>query len=315
MTFIELKNRIWDALGKPSDLDPATDIQYNNGPLLDFFVNEGQRQIAFWRDPILRRRVQIRSLFGSLNYCSTVLADAIAAVNNDTFPYYIDLTSADQNDDQYNDWLMVINGEAVLITDYDGANRRAYIHKVFETAPEIADTVDLYKNFDFLVNAGHAWVAQHISLPVETDIYRATGNLIEVLSITDLTNKKVLKRAVKHKEYIGNVESYGDPTEWYRYGNRLVYDYHVDSDLWFKMEYYRAPTEMTDDADEPEIPLLYHMGIVLWGIWNGLIRTKEASMTQLAWKNLVDFMRATYGQDTIEDSRLRSHGVVLNDWR
>ena len=35
------------------------------------------------------------------------------------------------------------------------------------------------------------------------------------------------------------------------------------------MEYYRTPTNMTLDADEPEIEEMFHYAIVLWGIYHG----------------------------------------------
>lgn len=315
MTLSDLRNTIWDALGKPTDLDPDIDTQYDGGPLLNFYVNEGQRRIACWKDPVLQRRVRIQSLFATLNYSSTIASDTVAAVNNTTFPYTVTLSSSVQNDDQYNDWVLVINSEVVKVMDYAGSTRVCTIHDTFATTPSVSDSVDLYKSFDLLLNSGHDWVAQHINLPATTDIYRADGNLLEVLSITDLTNGRLLRPAGQREKYVNNIESYGDPTEWYRYGNRIMYNYNVDSNIWFRMEYYRTPMDMSAGTDTPEIPEVYHYAIALWGIWHGLIRTTEASAAQLAWRNLVNYMRTTFSQKSVESERIHAGGTLLNDWK
>lgn len=315
MTLSELRLRIWDALGKPTDLDPDTDVQDGGNPLLTWYVNEGQRQIALWKDPITSRRVYIQSLLSSLNYSSTTLTDTVNAVNTSTFPYYVDLTSLTQTDDRYNDWYLIINDEVRKIVDYDGANRRCYIQDLFDTDPVATDTAYLYKDFDYLLPSTHAWVSEHIQLPAATDIYRATGNLLEVLSVIDMTNESTLNQGIKGSNYILNHNTYGDPNEWVRFGNKITYDRPIDGDIWFKLEYYRLPMDLSNDSDESELPIPYHYAIVLWGIWHGLVRTGEASAVQLAWNNLVDYMRSTCGQKEVEDMRINAQGVLINGWR
>ncbi len=310
MTLSEIRNSIWDALGKPTDLDPATDVQYIGGPLLNFIVNEGQRQIAFWKDPVKQTMVRIHSLTGSLNYSSSVVAGVVATANNTVPPYSITVTGLGIEDDRYNDWLIVINNEARYVVDFVGATGVCYINEAFSTAPEADDVVALYKNFDLLLPSTHAWVTDHIELPVTTDIYRADGNLFEVLSVVNLTNGSELSRSDQIEKFSGTLMNYGDPASWNLYGNKIIYNQAVDSTIWLKLEYYRYPMAMTLADDVPEIPEVYHYGIVLWGIWHGLIRTREASMSQLAWNNLVAFMRSTYAQSSIGRNRTSSHGVI-----
>jgi hypothetical protein len=319
MTLDEIRDRIWDNLGKPTDLDPDTDTQFTGAvPLLTWYANEGQRQIAFWRDPYSGRRLRFNSLKASLNYRSHTQEDTVAAVSNSDFPYYIDLTSADTNDDQFNDWLLVIGAEAKIIADYDGTNRRCYIHDAFASDPSVSDTAYLYKNFDFLLPSTHDWIADHIELPSETDIYRADGNLFEVLSIADLTNGRELRKMPDNEKFLSSITSYGDPTSWLRYSNKIIYDYAVDSDIWFKMEYYRSPKEMahaTSTTDIPELPEIFHYAIVLWGTWHGLKRTGEVTAAKVVWSDLVNYMRSTVLPRDVEADRLNAHGSVLYDWR
>jgi len=315
VTLSELRLRIWDALGKPTDLDPSTDTQDGESPLLNYYVNEGQRQIALWKDPVTMRRVHIQSLVSSLNYSSTTLTDTVSGVGMSNFPYYVDLTTLTQADDRYNDWYLVINGEIRKVVDYDGTNRRCYVHDTFDTTPAVADTAYLYKDFDYLLPSTHAWIDEHIQLPGTTDAYRATGNLLEVISLIDMTNERTLDRGLKGSNYVLNHNTYGDPSEWIRFGNKLIYDRPIDGDIWFKLEYYRLPTDMSNATDEPELPAPYHYAIVLWGIWHGLMRTGEASAVQLAWNNLTNYMRSTYGQKEVEDMRMNAQGVLLREWR
>lgn len=314
MTLSELRLRVWDALGKPTDLDPDTDTQYDGGPLLNYYVNEGQRQIALWKDPVTDRRVHMQSLLSSLNYSSTVLTDTISAVNMSTFPYYVDLTALTQTDDRYNDWSIVVNNEAKRIVDYDGGNRRCYIQEAFDGDVAVSDTVSLLKDFDYLLPSTHAWVTEHIQLPDTTDLYRAEGNLLEILSILNLTNERTLKRGLKTDNYLSNQNSYGDPWEWVRFGNKIVYNRAVDSNVWFKLEYYRLPMGMVEGTDEPEIPIPFHYAIILWGIWHGLLRNGEASAVQLAWDNLISYMRSTYGQKEVEGERVYPQGILKDRW-
>lgn len=310
MTLNDIRNRIWDGLGKPTDLNPSSDIQYNGGPLLTWVANEGQRQIAFWKDPIRQYRVRIRGLYGSLNYQITTLSDTVSGANNTTSPYWVELGATEQNDDRYNDWILVINGDVRYITDYTGATRRCFIEDSFGTAPTNGDSVALYKSFDFLLPSTHAWVSEHIELPATSDAYRATGNLFEPLSLVDLTNQIELTRTMDNDRFPGNIRTYGTPTAWNMYTNKIVYNYAVDENLWLKMEYYRSPLDMVNATDTPEIPEIYHYAIVLWGIWNGYVRTGEASSSQLAWNNLVNEMRSTFGQNSVDKERTGGRGVV-----
>lgn len=310
MTLEDIRKRIWDGLGKPTDLDPSSDVQYNSGPLLTWVVNEGQRQIAFWKDPIRQYRVRIRSLYASLNYQITTRTDTVAAIDNTNSPYWIELNAVEQNDDRYNDWIIIINGDTKIIVDYDGTTRRCYVEDSFGTAPTIGDSVELYKSFDYILPSTHNWVSEHIALPDTTDRYLSTGNFFEPLSLVDITNEIELVRARDNDRFPGNLRTTGDPTAWTVYGNKIVYNYAIDEQIWLKLEYYRSPLDMVNATDEPEIPEVYHYAITLWGIYHGLIRTGEASATQLAWNNLVNYMRSTYSQNSVDKDRIGGRGTL-----
>jgi hypothetical protein len=315
VTLDQLRDQIWYALGKPTDLDPDSDVSYNNGAWLTWVVNEGQRQVALWKDPQSGRHCRIHDLYATLNYQPTVLTDTIAAVNNDTVPYYITLTSANANADEYNDWVVEVtsgdaDGEVRAVMDYtDG--RICYLNDAFDTEPEVGDTVELYKRFEMLLPSTHDWVGEHIQLPATSDSERNEGNLLEVLSIIDVNSGKELKISPRTEKYPGMILSSGDPSYWWRFGGKIFYDVNVsDEEKWYRMEYYRTPTDMVDDDDMPDLPEAYHMAIVMWGIWCGFNRKMESSRAYSVKRTFEDMMRALKTQFDVMNERIDLGGIV-----
>jgi len=307
MTLSEIRTQIWEALGEPTDIDPSDDAT-----TLNTVVNEAQRQVAKWRDPQTGKMVRIHSLFNSLNFYPTVITNTISSVSNDTFPYYLSFTSArtGNSNDRYNDWVVEItsgdaDGAKRLLTDYektDSYNRYIY-SEAFGTAPSADDTVKLYKNFFYLLPSTHGWADDAIILPSNTDLNIADGNFLEILRIEDIENQKVIEKATNMESFINIGTSTGDPTKWYRFGNKLIFNYHLDEEKWYKMEYYRTPAEMSTATDEPEIPEIYHWAMVLWGIWWGYKRAMENSSAYSTKKDLEDEMRRTINQFDVANYR------------
>ena len=324
MTLSEIRLRIWDALGKPTNLDPSTDSQYNGGPLLDYYVNEGQRRIAAWCDPITKKKLKMDVLYGSVNYQPTIVTgtvDSWSMVSPYVFRFTVTsptYTVLSLETEYYTNWLITI-GEEVRRCVYSrytptGIPEAGYVFldQVLETEPTVGDTVTLVRNFDWLLPEDHAFFG---IIPLagssHTESY-PEGNFVEVLSVTDLTNERVLEKVSDRESFPDNLK--GTPTKWKRFGNKIVYDRAVDTELWFKMEYYRLPTDMSADSDEPTIPVVYHYAIVLWGIWYGYMSTGEASRAQLAWNNLVNMLRSTYSQREVENERIHAQGQLKTRW-
>lgn len=310
MTLDLLRDEIWVNIGEPPDLDPDTDTSYSGGPLLNFVVNEAQRQVAAWRDPESGKIFRVRSLIGDLYYQTTYISGTLTG---DSTASTIVLPSADvgSQDDRYNGWVVVVGSEVKVIVDYDGPTYTGTVHEDWSTTPVTDDTYKLYKNFDYLLPSSHAWVNDHISLPAETDRSRATGNLIEVLKISDIGDERTLERPNRAEDFISNVTSSGgDPTEWLRVGNKILYDQPIPEEKWLKMEYYRLPTELSDDTDQPEIPEHLHYGIVLWGIAWGYARHQEPSMKWSARSDFKDFMKSATSTYAVQFERSDDHGVL-----
>jgi hypothetical protein len=305
VTLSEIRTEIWEALGKPTDLDPSVDATR-----LTRWVNEAQTVLGAWRDPDSGRIFRYHGLFGSLNYKSKVLSDTIATVSNDDTPYYLELDGDEigTGDDRYNDWVVEItsgdaDGEVRLITDYDSDNSRIYYANAFNTEPSADDTVSIYKRFDYLLPEGHSWVSEHIQLPATSDSYLATGNLMEVLNVYDITNRVLLEKGSRVDMFKDLTA--GHPTMWYRYGNRLFYNCNQNTDdVDYRLEYFRNPMSLSSDGDVPELPLQYHRAIVLQGIIFGHIRTLEYDKKWMLQQDLKLHMRQVVSQWDIRDERI-----------
>jgi hypothetical protein len=321
VTRREIVDQIWVATGKSTELTPeATDPNYdtslNGGPFLSFVANEGQRQVAMWKDPATGRPNRINDLLGVMFYSSHTFTDVISAVNNTTDPYSITLTTIGVGDGRYNGWVVEMtsgdaSGEVKFIYDYDAVSGTCYLHDAFSTTPAVGDTIKMYKNFEMLLPPTHFWVGDHISLASATDVAVNDGNLFEVLSIVDLKNGRELEGVTKIDKFPSNILSAGDPTSWYRHGNAIYYDRNVNNKLKFRVEYYRTPMDMTADDSLPDIPEIWHMSIVNWGIHYILKRKMEYSGAYAAKMDFIDGMRRIVGEDYIRKDRLDQGGSVL----
>ena len=320
----EIYNQIWMGLQEPTDLDPDEDTQYSDvndttGPLLLWVVNQAQRKVASWKDPVTGRRTKIRSLMNSLYYGSTYFEDSLtfSSGDNDTYPPTITVTSDDlssSHDDRYNGWILEdAHGERAIVVDYVASTKTLSYHTAFGTAPTTDDTLSLYKNFDYLLPSDHNWVSDHISLPDTDDYSLAGGNLLEVLNVVDMESRNILKPATRDSLDVDVNLATGDPQTWRRFGNKIIYDVGVDSGRQFKMEYYRMPRNLTHtDADvELEIPEVYHWAVVLWGIWWGHKRAGESARAYSAKKDFQDEMREIVGQYHIANERVEAKAEVV----
>lgn len=301
MTLSQIRTDIWRGLGEPTFWDPAS-ADAAIAAILTRVANEGQRQVAMHKTK-RGRHVRHRNLINTLYYSPTNFTDTVATVSNTTFPYSItvDGDNVGANNDRYNGWLVEMtsgdaDGQVRLIHDFTGATNTLYYGEAFTSDPAADDTIKMYKNFELLLPSTHDWVGEHISLPATSDLSRATGNLIEVLSIVDIEKRYKLKRAYKAERFDNNFDSPSDPTMWRREGMRLYYDYPVDDDKVLELTYYRTPTDMSEDTDEPEIEEQFHYGIVLWGLMWGYLQLQESSKKYSVKRDFQDFMQETINQ-------------------
>lgn len=308
MTLEEVRRQIWENLGEPTDLDPDTDVSYIGGPLLNWVVNEAQRQLSMWKDPITRMQVRFHNLFGTLYFSMSVVEGVLSqAPESET---RVDLYSGgaipETDLQRYRSWILRINGEQRLIVDYD-ENNVATLLRPLSTLPSIGDEYKLFKRHVYLLRADDPWASEHVALPAEVGRLRE-GNFSEILKITDLQERVGLSKAPHGANFIRYNESTGTPRQWYRFANRVVMDQAPVEPRWYEMEYYRLPSVVSEPEDVPEIPEQFHYGLVLWGTEWGLRRAREADQKYSAKRDLIDFMRSTKTEWDVEFERSSDHG-------
>uniref|UniRef100_A0A6M3K5D2 Uncharacterized protein n=1 Tax=viral metagenome TaxID=1070528 RepID=A0A6M3K5D2_9ZZZZ len=318
-----IRNEIYEGLGgEPGDgdtLDPDSDTSYNSGPLLTWVACEAQRQLAAWKDPITSRQARFRNLEGDLYFQSKLITGTTAASGTvaTTTTLIMSSTYVGTQDDRYNGWVLEVGNDARLIVDYTGSTYTVTVRN-WGTVPSNGNTYYLYKSFYKLLPSTHDWVSspagEHIVLPSESDRYRATGNLVEILDVEDLEEKIKLQKAIRGDFYVDYVESSGDPNVWFMRGNELHFDKPTEEAKWFRVHYYRLPTDMSASTDEPEIPSQFHYGLVLWGLIWGHRRANESDRAYAAEQSLRDFMRSTLSAYDVADKVTNVGGILRRDY-
>ena len=315
MTLDLIRKEIWAMIGEPTDLDPSSDTQYGGNPLLDWVVNEGQRQVAMWQDPVTRGKLRIQSLI-SETYFQNVYITGTLTDDAGTATIIFPAADVGAQNDRYNTWTATVNGETKIIVGYVGGTLTATVHEDWSTLPVTGDTYELRKRFYIMVPSTHSWASENLVLPAQSDIYRAEGNLVEVLNVEDLERRSRLERGGSTTAFIEDIFSDGDPGEWIRYGNRIIFDRSPSDTRWYRMEYYRLPTTMAGTApttEIPEIPEMFHYGIALWGIEWGFRRSQDTNAKFSTKRDFVDFMRRTKSQYDIQFERHGDWGSVIFD--
>jgi len=294
-TLTEICTQIWEAIGRPTNIDPGTAEGFT---ALSLAANEAQRQVAGWKDPSTGRRMRMNCLYSSLTFPATTYDNTSTVVNNATFPYSISSTNirTGDSDDRYIGWILEMtsgnaNGERKVITDhgYLGGENTYFLDSAFSSTPTVADTFKLYKSFFSILPSDHAWVADGISSPTPTI---GKGNLLEILKIRDINEGFNLTQASGITNFPDKQLNTGSPTQWNRYGNKIFMNYNVDSNKWYELEYYRLPNEMVEEDDYPEIPETYHWAMILWGIWWGHRVRRESSNAWSTSQEFVAYMRS-----------------------
>ena len=304
-----IMKEIWSRGGEPSDIDPSSDVSYSGSPLLSWVANEGQSAVASYKDPRTKRIFRLKTLISEM-YFQSVLIEGTLTGDGTASTVVFPAADVGANDDQYNGWVVEVNSDIKLIPDYAGATYTAKVHSDWGTTPLTDDTYKLYKRFYTLMESTEDWVDDNILLPSTSTKARAEGNLIEVLKITDLENATLIKRAGRTKDFTNSLVSSGDPRNWIRKGNNVVFDSNIDEENWYKLEYYRMPKDMSSSTEVPEIPEYLHEGIILWGVEWVFARRGESSLKWSAKGDFRDFMSKTISTYEIEFERDEDSGSL-----
>ena len=316
MQLSQLRTEVYEGLGEPSDINPSS-----SATRLNLALNEAQKAVATWKDPNPRfqRRARMRNLLAELYFQAKVISGTTApsgTVATTTGTIKFSSTYVGANNDRYNGWMVSCGSDRRLITDYAGSAYSATLNASWGTTPSNSAAYKLYKAFYYLLPSSDPFLSsspagEHILLPsTNASVYRPEGNFLEVLNIQDIRNGLDLDRGGRTESWISNDTSPGDPREWRRDGMKLVLDKPTNEDIWFKLSYYRLPTEMSEDADTPDLPGMFHYGLVLWGLAWGYRRAGEPKQGYFYNEQFNKFMRTRLNTYEIESEITESRGIL-----
>ena len=291
MTLSELRTEVYELLGEPTDLDPNVSTTRLNS-----IINLGVKRIAGWKEPGLGQ-VRFRNLFKSMYFKSHVKTETLDT-GSTTTTLVLD-ASGPGTDDVYNGWVVKVSGEYVLVVDYVASTKTIYLASEVSTAPASALDITFYQSYFQFLTSTSALVDLNIAKPV---------GFVDVLKLFDLYQNAELTKPGRTISFMSDVTQVGDPTEYYRYGNGIVLNAAVETERYFKMEYYGLPATLVNDTDEPDFPDGFHYGVVLWALWWGYKRTQENSAAYSAKRDLVDFMRTTKTEYDVYMDRSDGYG-------
>jgi hypothetical protein len=300
MTFEEMKTDVWGNLGNPSNLDPSSSSTIGE------WVNRGYKKILFWKLPN-GRLLRFRCTEGEVFFKTTVKTGTAEDGSSSTITLKSGAVGA--NDDQYNGWLVRLtggtgSGQVRLVTDYNGTNRVATVHKAWDITPDSTSTYTLYKRFTKILESGDVGASENLILSPISSLYT-------ISKITDLEDGKDLLPAERTETWADELTEDAIPEEYLLRGNSLFFNTAYSSERWYRMEYVKIPADLSSDEDEPEIPEPWHEAIVLWATWRGLRYMQESNEAYSVKRDLFDFLEMTVTEGEMSFEREHS-GVQLD---
>ncbi len=292
MTVEDMMTEVWESLDKDTMIDPtdasgAVDSSTDGFARILKWLNRGYNRVWSWkfRDGTLLR---FPSAYATVNFKSTVYEDTASSGSAGGLVLPAGFSSVD---DYYNNWVISLDsgtgsGQTRFVADYAGSSLNAVPAEDFSTAPDSDTVFTLSKRFVKFVGSGASDAGDNLVLD-------PTEDFGVVLKVTDLEDEQVLGQANRSQNYAGSLTETGTPSSYYFYGNAIYFDVVPDAARWYQMEYYKQPSELTTKDDEPDVPNIWHEGILLYALWWGRHWQGEFTEAYATKRDLIDFMETT----------------------
>lgn len=113
-------------------------------------------------------------------------------------------------------------------------------------------------------------------------------------------------------QWAGSMET-GVPTSFRKMPRGFEVDVWPDSGVEMEVRVARAPKEVLEPDEEPELPVQFHWGLVLWGKWWGLERGLETNDAYAVRKDLEDFMQTTRTEYDLQDEWVKGQMTIQSE--
>jgi hypothetical protein len=153
---------------------------------------------------------------------------------------------------EYVGYTMVVNSEQRPVVSASGTTFT--LGKALSSAPSASDSYSL--------------VPRWLDIPTDADF-------VDVVKLYDAEKKALLTPQDRGEGFSVSLYDVGDPSFWWRIGDRVYLDRLPNESRWFLFEMSRVPTKLTTGSDTSELPIQFHEAVVLWAIEWGLRRYQE----------------------------------------
>lgn len=169
------------------------------------------------------------------------------------------------------------------------------VHKAWDTTPDGTTTIKLYKRFfNFVPNPTVGTVDEyHVDLDGKSKIS-------DVLKVRDIEGSTDLEPKNRSDQFTATLLTKGLPTSYTRFGNQLLFDTAYDSARAYEILFYAYPTALTAYTDEPELPVSFHMPVVLWATHMIQKRSQDFNGSYATYRTLVEMMQSLRNQGAFE---------------
>lgn len=296
MTVEDMSVEVWEQLGEPSDLVPGTfsaagsltyDVTSTGGAKLLNWINTGTARILSYKTKQGRisrfRDLDERVFFQGFEETGTATAGSASTITL--------ASGSSTTDDHYNGMVIELtdgtgDGQSRLITDYNGSTLVATVADDFDTTPDATSVYAINKAFYKFRVSTDSDVADNI-------LVDAKDKILTVTMLKDLEGETELSYRTKGETFVGSSDEVGIPSQWWVEGNGIRFNVAPEDDRWYEAHIRVLPEDVTAGDDTVQVPETFHVAIVMWCVWWGLLRTGNYTAAYAMKRNLDDHMEMT----------------------
>jgi hypothetical protein len=297
---------LYDASGKNTKLSPYTtgtstfSMTAAGSVKMLSWLNRGYRYITKLKLPD-GTNVKFPVVEGDMFFKTAIVEGLVTSFTKSTGVAQLD-GSAGDGEDQYNGWLISIEGgagegQARLVVNSNGGHVRP--HVVWDTDLDETSEYMLYKRFVLFLLSNADGASENISMDGLNDI-------VNIHRLTDVGMGIDLEYAGRTANFPSGIVSSGRPGAWFSYSRGIYFDVAPKEEIWYRMEYEKSVTKLTTQSQEPEIPDPWQEALFLWLVWKARVWSFEPSAAYGAKRDFFDFARSI--QLPLETQMDRSEG-------
>ena len=346
MTLNEMILETWEMLGKPTDITPLDrldDVTTINPDLVGYkqlkrWVNLGYKAITTWRTPggqFFRSKDMIDRKY--LQWGPHTITGSHTTTTDDSEDGY----DSTQHLFEFPEDNFYVNNEppAMVLLGLSTLGQKLPYEEVTPETLELQELDPEYPYWQVYQVLEADWVSlayfidDHTlytleplpwvideSVPV---VYerglnwkRFSDNFKDFYAIRQLRvidNKYDMVLASRTENFTNNLTEVGMPQEYFREGDYIYFDRHIDKEYTLQIEYYKQAKPLENTDDEPDIQERFHTPIVYWAAYRGLLRYGENKDAYSLRGFLDSEMRSIIKEDDLDIERYEGNFIGGNN--